>query len=528
MRNNQIKKTSCVLAMLLTASCFGSCAFLGQTQGSSSSQEVSSHEEVQSGLLYENRTNKIHQLATGQEVEILIGKEVQNNNFLTIQLLNDCNLIGHIYYTNSKNPDVTHKERIYIEAGAQTFSMFLDAFRVGAFGNFEKKIDKITLRNVDEGKGGVRVNRVEIGDRTYDNQEMLYVQNKHLKIGASLAAGGSLCHVESLDRKVLEYIDEVGRVRIDENMDKEGLNLITDKVNFVNIHDLGREIQQSFYANINETHGYAPDDDVLYEGRLVYNPVQAGSAGDNQSQIIDYRVEEDAIYVKCRPQDWFFRNTQTDSYMESTYSFAEDGTLRVTNRFVNFSEYKGMETAYIGGQETPAIYLVHPLNYFYCETRNGVVFDPNLKDAVTTPSKTSLDDDVEKDYHYTLDKTEIPSEWFAFVNDKKFGVGIYMPKVDQLVASRGWTSTFYQMSLNSRYNSNLYNLSGWKYPSAYVPNYNYCCPSVIRRMVDFVPFEYTFALYVGTVVEMKDTFGKLKRDNVITNDGIEAWETRAY
>jgi hypothetical protein len=47
-------------------------------------------------------------------------------------------------------------------------------------------------------------------------------------------------------------------------------------------------------------------------------------------------------------------------------------------------------------------------------------------------------------------------------------------------------------------------------------------------MVDFVPFEYTFALYVGTVDEMRDHFGKIKKDNEIPNKGIDAWETRAY
>jgi hypothetical protein len=256
--------------------------------------------------------------------------------------------------------------------------------------------------------------------------------------------------------------------------------------------------------------------------------VQAGSAGDKQSQIIDYHVTENEIYVKCRPQDWFLRNTQTDSYMESTYSFAKDGTLRVCNRFVNFSEFKDMDKAYIGGQETPAIYIVHPLNYFYCDTRDGEVFDSQLKDAVTTQGKNSPKQTVVGDYHYNINKELLLNNWCAFVNDLKFGVGIYMPKVDQLVASRGWTSTYYHFQLNSNYNDTLYNLSGWKYPSMYVGNYNYCCPSVIRQMVDFVPFEYTFALYVGTVYEMKDVFGKLERDNEIPNDGMEAWKTREF
>lgn len=514
------KKWACGLAVLLAMGCLGGCK--GGDTSSSSNPANGSLEEVKSGLLYEDGKNI--QLAPNQETEVIIGKDVEAQNYLTMQLLSDVNLLGYIYYHETDNTAKTHKEKIYIEAHNPNFSIFLDAFRVGAFGAFEKTIDKITLRNVSATAGGVAVKRVDIGDRVYDNQEMLYTSNAYLKIGASLAAGGSLCHVESLNRNVVEYLDEDGRVRIDQYIDKKQVNMITDQVNMVNIHDLGREIQQSFYSYVDETHGYAPDDDVLYEGNLLYNPVQAGSAGDKQSQIIDYHVNENEIYVKCRPQDWFLRNTQSDSYMESTYAFAKDGTLRVTNRFVNFSEFKDMATTRLGGQETPAIYIVHPLNYFYCETRGGDIFDSKLLGAMTTQSKTSIDHEVVGDYHYTLSSEQVYKDWFAFVNDQKFGMGIYMPNMDQLIASRGWTSTYYTMVANRFYNSSIYQLDGAIYPSAYVNNYNYCCPSVIRRMMDFVPFEYTFALYVGTVEEMRDTFGKLQEDKVITNESMEAWE----
>lgn len=526
---NKKKTLASVLAILMAISgfsgCFGGSNTTSSESFSESATDSSSVEEVDEGLLYENLSNKIDALKTGEEIVINIDKEVENNNFLTIQLRTDCNLLGYIHYTKSGDASTMHKEKIYVEADAEEFSIFLDAFRIGAFGAYEKRIEKITLRNVDAGTGYARVHRVEIGDRTYNNQEMLYTANEHLKIGASLAAGGSLCHVESLDRKVVEYIDENGFTRIDENVNKEDVTVITDQVNLVNVHDLGREIQQSFYSNIDETNGYAPDDDVLYEGNLLYNPVQAGSAGHNQSQIIDYHVTDSEIYVKCRPQDWFLRNTQTDSYMESTYAFAEDGTLRVTNRFVNFSEYKDMDKARIGGQETPAIYIVHPLNYFYCETRSGTINDPNLLDAMTTQQKLYYDHEVKGDYHYVLNKDQFFYDWFAFVNDKKFGLGIYMPKFDQLVASRGWTSTNYEYIYNSDYNYTIYQLNSRRTPSMYVSNYNYCCPSVLRRMVDFVPFEYTFALYVGTVYEMKAKFERMDKKNEIPNSGIEAWET---
>ncbi len=527
---NKKKTLASALAIFLGISCFGGCFPFGETSSSSSS---SSLEEAESDLLYESADKKVTKLTAGKEIEIAIGKEIEDNNFLTVNLLTDCNLIGYIHYTKTAEPAIAHKEKIYIEAGSTEFSMFLDAFRIGAFGAYEKTVEKITLRNVNETTGNVRVNWIDVSDRVYDNQEMLYTQNEHLKIGASLAAGGALCHVESLDRSVVEYVDDEGIVRIEQGLDQTTIanakgEVVTDEVNFVNVHDLGRIVQQSYYAFVGEQDGYAPDDEIVYPGDLRYNPVQAGSAGDKQSQIIDYRVGEEEIYVKCRPQDWFLDNTQSDSYMESTYTFGGDGTLRVSNRFVNFSEFENMDTVYYGTQENPAIYLVQPLNYFYCETRNGEIFDPNLQNAMETPSINSDAQKPDTGYHYRLHKAELLNEWFAFVNDKKFGVGVYMPKVDQLVASRGWTSNSSELIHNQSYRADIYDVTAKYVPSMCVGNYNYCSPDVVRRMVDFVPYEYTFAMYVGTVSEMSAVFGRLKNNNAIPNEGIEVWETREF
>jgi hypothetical protein len=91
-------------------------------------------EEVNSGLLYEGKG--LVQLAPGQETELTIGKDVESQNYLSIQLVTGVNLVGYIHYHETNNTANTHKEKIYIEAQDKTFSMFLDAFRVGAYGGF--------------------------------------------------------------------------------------------------------------------------------------------------------------------------------------------------------------------------------------------------------------------------------------------------------------------------------------------------------------------------------------------------------
>ena len=479
-------------------------------------------------ILFQNE--EASSLGAGMQTEISIGKEVGDKNYLTIKLANDVPLVGYIHYTDQNNTSKTHKEKFFIEAGVDTFSMFLDGIRVGAFGAFEKRIDKITLQNVEAKTGGsVRVRTISISDKTYDNQEMLYLDNGIMKVGASLAAGGALCHLESLNRSVVEYMDSKGKVRIDENIDADEVNTISEEVNFINVHDLGREIQQSYYSNVTEENGYKPDDEVLYDGigdGYLYNPVQAGSAGDKQTQIIDYELTENRLYVKSRPQDWFFDNTQTDSYMESTYIFDENGALIVTNRFTNFAQFTDMDKVWISGHEIPAVYIVQPLNYFYCETVDGVINDPGLSPipAESSTRRTSVKQEVEGNYWYELQASTVIGDWLANVNDVGFGLGMYIPNVQRFSASRGYKPTTYSLGYNNNYDSNIYDLSSYRLiPSMYVDNYNYFSPSVTRRMVDFVPFEYSFALYIGSVDEMREQFATMKEKGTIKNEGIDNW-----
>ena len=518
------KNLALLLSAILCVTGFSGCVPAGDN---SQSDTQSSAEEKHEITLCEKVKGR--ELAANEVMEIEVNTTVGDFNYFTMELSGDIPVVGYIHYTDLANESKTHKEKFYIEAGAKEFSMFLDAFRIGAFGAFEKRIDKITLQNISDKKGSIRVDGAKISDRVYDTQEMLFLDNGSMKVGAYLAAGGALCHFESLDRKVVEYLDDNGQIRIDENINADEVTVISESVNLINIHDLGREIQQSYYSSVGEENGYKPDDDVLYDGigdGYLYNPVQAGSAGDNQTQIIDYELTENRLYVKARPQDWFFNNTQTDSYMESTYTFDEGGSLIVTNRFVNFAQFTDMDKGWVHGHEIPAVYIVQPLNHFYCETVDGVINDPGLSPIpeATSAMRTSVLEEIEGNYWYQLQAQNVIGSWLANVNDVGFGMGMYIPNVERFSASRGWKSTSQKLIYNRQYDHNIYDLSDMQYiPSAYVDNYNYFSPSVTRRMVDFVPFEYSFALYIGNVDEMRDVFGELKEVGTIKNEGIDNW-----
>ncbi len=514
------KKTAIFLALCATLSMgfFSACGKEDSVSSQPAGEEIDEFE-----TLYTEKTTR--NLSVGGTAVIPVNKDVGDKNYLKIQLSTDVNLVGYIHYEDITGSGKKNEEKIYIEAGQKEFTSFLDAFRRGAFGYFDKKITQITLQNVSNAPGKVKISAVKISDRVFDPDETLYINDGTLKIGASLGMGGALTHVERINASVVEYIDENGDVRIEPNINPDEVTAITKEVNLVNIHDYGREVQQSYYAWVDESNGYLPKSEVLYNATLRYNPIQGGSAGNKQSQIIEYRHTQNEIYIKARLQEWFLDNTLSDSYAESRYYFAQDGMMVSYNRFVNFSQFTGMEEENEDGQETPAVYVAYPLNYFYCETDKGTINDPNLYPAVKSPSKKHINDRIEGPYHYLLDQRSVPADWLAFVNDKGFGIGFCMPGADMYRASRGWTSIQYSLDVNHHYYQKIHGVLDGKYvPSAFADNYNYMCPVTNMRMLDFIPIEYEYAVYVGTTAEMRQQFDALRTAGFLENENLHAWD----
>ena len=500
-----------MLCLWIAATCL--LASCGQSETG-----VSTGEENGAYTLYTGTETTV--LQSGEKTIIPLNYELKNKNHITMYAMTDVNLVGYIRYEAADGSGKTNAEKIFIEKGNTSFSTFLDAFRVGAKGDFEKRLLSIELQNVANTVGKVTVKEIEATDRAYVQTQTLFIQDTHLKIGARLGAGGALTHIEKLNDNVVEYIDRDGVVRIENGIDKTAVKMVTDEVNLVNIYDWGREIQQSYYIPADESNGYAPTEEIKWQySSLFYNPVQAGSAGDKQSQIIDYKVDNNTIWVKTRATEWFFDNTLSDSYMENIYTLI-DGVLLVSNRFVNFSGFTGTDALPACGQEMPAIYIVHPLNYFYCETIHGTIKDSNVKTTVTK-KKIGLNHSVDGDYYYVLDGYDVPEGWVAYVNDKEFGVGVYMPNAARYIASRNGTPSNYSNDVNAQFGP-VHDLMNVRYcPSAYVFNYGYLCPQGELTIKEYTPLEYTYAICVGEVAEMRSYFKQIERDGIIVNEVLK-------
>lgn len=463
---------------------------------------------------------------------------IKDVNYIRLNLETDVNLVGYINYRNSKDASQKHSEKFYVKAGSTEFTTFLDAFRIGAFGDFEKIITTITFQNVDDTKEGhLNFKSLGISDRTYDLKEQLRITDGKTVLGTSCMYGGCITYLELLDEDVYEYMDSDGNICIDSQVDPDEVDVVNENVNFVNIFDLGREIQPSYYSLVTDLNGYKPNYDpedkgsyypgITETGLPIYNPIQCGDFGDNTPQIIDYVYKEDYLYIKMKAQEWFFyTNIQANGYIEVKYYFDENGAVLVDNVYTDFSQFYNLDTVKVSRQETPATYFVYPLNYFYCETKQGTIFDNNVgaQDG-TCSAKASLRDSVGDKYYYALTGKNVKNSWCAFVNENKFGVGIYMPNADRYIASRGAKSnSYYAEEANSIYRKKYFNFdtaNGEIVPSYATSNYNYINPGIDCKLINFEPLEYSYALFIGDTKEMGGVFSDLTERSVITNANLK-------
>ena len=441
------------------------------------------------------------------KITYMINKSIGKNNFLKLEFEVDTNAVGWILYADENDPSKTYEEKFFVKAGDTKFTTFLDNYRDGAYGAFaSKKIISISFRGVDSEKiGHITFKSLAYSNRSI-NTERMFIDDGTIKLGTSVKFGGAVEWLERIDINVIEYLDSGRNVRIDKDIDPNAIekdNLISTEVNMVNIYDYGREIQPSYYLQVDKDHNnYEPKTKYNYPaigGSFKYNPILCGGVGDPDTglrvgaQVVDYEYKPDHIYIKTKAQDWMFVNDQAQGYMEVTYRFGDDGVLIVDNTYTDFYGFASLDSILnpMSGQECPATYFVYPLNYFYVKTKARTVNDPFLgpqggNGVIPVESPTAGTPGAGK-YFYAFDSSYLKNscDWSAFVNDQGFGAGIFMPNCDRVIASRGWTSTKYSDNYNHGYLGHFYNFGDEYTPSYAASNYNYINPQLKRRMVEY-------------------------------------------
>ncbi len=227
------------------------------------------------------------------------------------------------------------------------------------------------------------MNEQKTYDQVLGDESIVYVENEYLRLGANLALGGALTYLAENDKK-----------------------------NLINSHDWGRQVQMSFYSH---PVPFNPEGSQMAEcWKLIgWNPIQSGDYYRNRSRVLEYRCENNEIYVKCIPMHWPLNNHPGECTFEVWYKL--DGyCVNVTSRINNARPDKNQYPA--RHQELPAVYTNG-------EWYKGVSYVG--KEPFTGGELTEL---VTKENGLGWPWLNFaPTEnWSALVDDNNYGLGIYI------------------------------------------------------------------------------------------------------
>jgi hypothetical protein len=227
-------------------------------------------------------------------------------------------------------------------------------------------------------------------------------------------------------------------------------------------------VQQSYYGTEQEAY----TNGTFMGNSWTYNPVQGGDQFRNRSKLVDYKMDGNSIYVKCRPMDWSKNGELTPSYMENTYTL-KNGVLQVDNRFVDFSGLVNQARH----QEMPAFYCVRALDTFRYYDSGALQTKENLPFWAENPNC----------YFELADKD---TAWFAWTQgnaNDAFGIGVYAPGTEIMLAGRVGDNPTVDPTANET---------------------SYCAPLRVLALQSYVPLSYTYYLTAGTLPQLANAFSK--------------------
>ena len=559
-----MKKLAALLALLMSFSCFTACNFsdlINKITGKESSKQAEDLTFVEVLGAQDTVT-----LKPGEAKTYAVNKNIAGKEYIKLVLDTDVRLVGQFQYHDLKDEKKIVTEDFFIEDvdGETEFKQFLDAFRLNGHGQFDKQLLSIKLVNKGEEDGKVTLKSAAVSGRRIDDYEReVYVAQGELKVGADLATGGTLTYLERTSyngQSVDEIISQNDEVEIGVNAKAKAKEHLSSSVNLINIYDAGRQFQQSYYANVGGVMGDTPAEMQKYgwgpkkhpddygangynramcttaytEGYYwPYNPVQGGDCNSNPSQIIDYEVSKNQIYIKVRAMDWakgddgrgldatVMGGVTTKSYMENWYTI-KGGVVYVRNRFIDWNGFEGLEKVPVHSNELPAAYVVHPLHNYVCYTGSDDTWSGEL---TTIPDLGPWNVKA----HSNPQPVE---EWFAWVNDDDFGVGVYVPNTDSFASGRSNVTTHKDYPGNSNANKSplvgkyRYNkpINSSRYTSCYTTNTSYTAPVVTWTMKSYMPMEYTYVISVDYVGVMRTQFKDIYESGTMRNETLSSWK----
>jgi hypothetical protein len=209
-----------------------------------------------------------------------------------------------------------------------------------------------------------------------------FVENRHVRVGVNLKWGGAITHVSA-----------------------------PGAPNIINSHDLGRQIQQSYYSGPPNYQRAGKRKSPAWAG-FPWNPIQTGDAFGNGSKVLEHRVRDGELHVKTVPMLWPMDNDPGECVMETWVRLDPDRPVfsyraRLTNARSDKAQYGG------SSQEVPAVYVNGPWHRLMTYLGDR---------PFTGGALTEVRNDHREPWPWV---NYLPTErWAALVNDQGAGIGV--------------------------------------------------------------------------------------------------------
>jgi hypothetical protein len=267
----------------------------------------------------------------------------------------------------------------------------------------------------------------------------------------------------------------------------------TSSKNLINIHDRGREVQQSYYAG--------PYVDRSVEGQhpifspWPWNPITAGDVYDNSASVIASNMTATTMYVKTQPLLWDMSLEQCECVLE-TWMTLEGRRVRVHNRLTTTRTDNRWGAVVSHNQELPAVYPIADLPRVVSYTGS----------APFTGGPTS---DIPDDPNAFWSSWTTLESWGACTNADDFGVGVYTPG-------------------RTRFYGGWYNPVGDGSGGSQSGNTCYLGPTEAAPLDKTSTFEYDYWLMVGTIDQIRNEAYQLHESIPPPPTGFPAGDSQTW
>ncbi len=204
---------------------------------------------------------------------------------------------------------------------------------------------------------------------------------------------------------------ENGSVKIGVDLDQGGTITFLARAdggeNVINCHDLGRQVQQSYYSGPHPFGTAHPG----WKG-WPWNPIGSGDVYHHPSRVIEHTNDKTTLYVKTVPMQWALDNVPGECTFE-TWITLDGKTALVRNRLVNHRPDKTQYPAH--DQELPAVYTIGKLHRLLTYAGDRPFENEPLKRIHNAGPPWA--------------RWKASENWAALVDDQGWGLGVIHPGV---------------------------------------------------------------------------------------------------